>query len=179
MYGVQVDFSKDEHSRKFQPDFHEWEVQSSKIRDQYDIPRSATPWTSSGAKMHGVPQSARILDVLDCAWAIHRKHCPPEATTAEIANTLWVDLATAVGRKPWSEGYPGVFRQNSMVYSFHADAVLSGAARMQLMGWPASSFPRRIEDSLLRQMCGECFSLPLCAFLHLCLYCNPYGEWWG
>lgn len=174
-----MDFTEDEQRLQSKQDFCEWEVQSSKVRDQYDIPRSACPWTTSGVQLHAVPRTDRLLDLLDTAWAVHRKQSPPDLTSAELAKNLWVDLATAVGRKPWSIGGPGVFRQNSMVYSFHADAVLSGAARMQLMGWPASAFPRRLQDSNLRHMCGECYSLPLCTLLHFCLYCNPFGQWWG
>lgn len=159
-------------------EFAEWRGQSSELRDAHGIPRGATPWTS-GARLDAVPATPRILDLLDTAFAIRRAQSPAGMTSKEMATDFWIDLATAVGRKPWRSGHPGVFRQNSIVYSYEADAALTGAAQMQLMGWPPSAFQvATSKDADLRSLCGELYSLPMCTLLHMCLFCNPYGGWW-
>ena len=94
-------------------------------------------------------------------------------STEDMAKGLWCDLSVAVERLPTKLGSPHVFRQNSYAFSYEKGAVLSGMAQLELMGWPRSALSRRFKDSELRRLSGECHSLPMCAMVHFCLFCNP------
>ena len=154
-----------------------WRTHSSETRTRFAMPRSASPWCAN-AELKGVPACARVRDLIDVGFGIQMCQSPPETTTKELAHGLWAELSTSVSRIPYKRGAPHVFRQNSYAYSYDRDVVLSGMSQMQLMGWPRAFLARRFTDSDLRHLSGESFSLPICAMLHFCMYCNPYGDWW-
>ncbi len=93
---------------------------------------------------------------------------------------MWADIATGVERLPYRIGCLPTLKQNSVLYSYSKDTILSAAAHLQLLGWPNSKIPktRSLCDTNLRGLAGEGYSLPLCTVISFVMYANPYGTWW-
>ena len=48
------------------------------------------------------------------------------------------------------------------------------------MGFPIDVGPEQLfSDRDLRGLAGEAYSMPWVATIHLLLYNNPFGFWWG
>jgi hypothetical protein len=160
-------------------DWCAWRTHSSTIRAASCIPKNSKPWTTrEGVALRGLPDSERVRDLLDTAFAIQQRINPASSSTEELLRGLMVDVSVAVQRKPWSTSPPTVTTR-SMLYSFEKDVVLSGHAHMRLMGWPADRCPaERFSDTDLRALAGESYSVPLSTMLNFTLFCNPWGPWW-
>ena len=165
--------------QKQSKDWRAWRTHSSTIRAASGIPKNAKPWTTRPAvALRGLPDSERVHDLLDTAFAMQQRINPAGSTTEELVRGLMVDVSVAVQRKPWSTSPPTVTTR-SMLYSFEKDTTLSGHAHMRLMGWPSDRSPaERFSDSDLRALAGESYSVPLSTLLNFTLFCNPWGTWW-
>lgn len=159
-------------------EYAKWKTHSSTVRARFSIARSTEAWTPSH-KLRGVPRSARVLDLLDVGFALRLGQSSEKLSTEELARGYFCDVSTSVGRLPFKQGTPGVFRQHSYCYSFEKDAVLTGMAQLELIGWPRSLLPRQFPDTTLRALSGESYSLPICTALNFVFYCNPWGPWWA
>ena len=170
--------SEKQHARTLE--FLKWEAHSSTTRSHHQIARASKPWTSRRhVQLKGVPDSARIRDVIDVGFAIRQKSNHHSVSTKDLIRDLFADVATSVHRLPYKQRGLGVFRQNSLIYSYDADVLLSGMSHMQLMGWPKSALSSGFSDADLRHLAGEYYSLPICTMITFCLYCNPWGSWWS
>jgi hypothetical protein len=94
-----------------------WETHSSTFRAAHDIAKSSSPWTGRpGARLRGVPQSARCMDLVNVCYAMEHKKAPL-ASSATITTNLRCDISQAVQRKPWSYG-SRTFLSSSFIYDF-------------------------------------------------------------
>ena len=167
-----------QHTRRHK--FAEWVAQSSKVRAEHGIPKHDKPWSQRrGIQMSGVPARPRVVDLLDVGFALRQRALGHYATSAELRRSYYCDISGSVERKPFAV-HPFVFRRNSFLYSYETDSVLSGAAQLEVMGWPRRLLPSAsvISDSEYRDLSGECYSVPIAAVLNMCFYCNPWGPWW-
>ena len=154
-----------------------WRQHSVATRAALGLPPKSTPW-SSGAQLRGLRGDRdRRVDLLDIAFS-ERRNAAPYATEAELRSSFWANISQGVQRRPWGDLPPVLCRQ-SMVYSFEADAVLSGWGHLLLLGWPRSTAPRaQATDGDLRDLAGESYSVPIMAMLTYAVYCCPEMPWW-
>lgn len=123
----------------------------------------------------------RIKDVIDFGFSQRLKTMEAQGLqlkTEDIVIGFWADVSSSITRNPYRHGCPGTFRQNSVAYSYQYDTIVSGAAQLEIMGWPRFALPAHINDGQFRTLSGECYSLPICLALNYVLYANPYGTWW-
>jgi hypothetical protein len=76
-----------------------WKTHSAQVRTKHGIPASAKPWTSrSGIELSGIPQTSRVMDILDTRWALAIKAATKHTTANVMRKDLWVDISQDVGR---------------------------------------------------------------------------------
>jgi len=162
-----------------------WKAKSALMRDKYEIPTGSQPWSGGGAALRGVPENQRCRDVLDVAWACRLAKSSRFATRQELAQNFWADASQRVSRAPWGTGLR-CLTQNSLVYSFERDTILSGFDHMRLQGAPISCSPvapppgsvNDVKDVNLRSLAGEAFSCPVVTCVAYAMWLNPAGVWW-
>ena len=141
---------------------------------------SQSQWSKQkGVKMLGVPRLDRILDCLDTCWSYVQK-TEDHLNHKQLRADLWCNIGQEVSRLPVSRGNVPCLATSSLLYSFQEDRLLSGAAHMQLMGWPSNlctheGFPTQAD---YRALAGAAFSCPIAAILTSVLYSNPFAPWW-
>ena len=125
-------------------------------------------------KLRGLPDSQRQRDYLDVLFgsAVVQN---PGVDAASLAKNLWGDPSQNVDRIPkkHKKGV-GTLTTSTALYSFECDAVLSGAAGIQLMGWHRGAAPmEQVSESTARNLAGDSFSVPLAALMQCALFWNP------
>jgi len=160
--------------------FAKWKEDSSDIRSRLGLPRETKDWTSRpDVHLRGVPDRPRLYDLLNIGFGIKLlENTGNEVLTRQMMKDYYCDLSSSVARLPFKTGQPHTFRQNSYEYNYGFDTVLSGTARMQLLGWPRSMLPRTFDDSVYRKLSGEGYSVPICSVLNYLAYTNPWAPWW-
>ena len=80
-----------------------WEHHSAKLRDQLGVARDWKPWTSKPTTyLHGLPRTARVLDLLDNAWICTMlKFSETTKTEAELKEDLYADISQGTQYRPW------------------------------------------------------------------------------
>ena len=74
---------------------------------------------------------------------------------------------------------PFTMTTSATLYSYEADAVLSGAAMLKAVGWPAGYMPAEaFSETVLRSLAGESFSVPIIAQVSFAIYLCPSAPWW-
>ena len=135
------------------------------------------PWSQLHPRLHGVPQSARMRDVLNVGfWKLRlmQKH----KENGELIHGAFCNLQQSVSRMPVTVGQLPCFGTNSIIYSYQKDTVFTGASHHRAIGWPVHTMPSGIfSDHDLRNLAGESFSLPLCTLLQTAIFLNPHAVW--
>ena len=161
-------------------DFKKWKGHTARVRSKLGLPAGSRPWSSlESTQVLGCKPSERQLQILDVAFSAHRNTLKGTATSQETKLNLWADLSQSIHRKPWSLG-PSTPAQNSLLYSFEADTVVSGHAVMRGMGIPVGTAPSaEYSDAELKSIVGEMYSCPIVTMLSFAFYCWPEAEWWA
>ena len=167
-----------EKSRERSAEFRKWPESSAEMRRKHNLPATGAAWTSlSSVQLCGVPRRDRIKDVLNVCFSVWRARHPTLDHRSLIAN-LWCNVGQSVSRLPISQGL-NTGATSALMYSFEKDRLLSGAACMQLLGWPVGLLPRdSFTDRQYRQLAGNGFSLPVACAFTVVLYSNPWAPWW-
>ena len=156
------------------------ENHSIEVRDSLGLPAESRPWTQlPGVKLRGMDMTERARDVVDCAFAAARRRRPMGTPLATIIKDLWVNPSQSVKRRPWSMNGPPTVVTSSAVYSFHSDCTLSGDAHLRALGFPSgTSNVGEFSEAQLRDLAGECYSVPSITSLTYAVYLNPRASWW-
>ena len=158
------------------PELQKWRSSSAIVRNAHCLPSHSSGWTSS-ARLLGVPNTPRVLDLINIAWAINRKK-EPEKSTREVAHNLYVNCSQAVQRSCWSRRYPTP-TTSLCAYSFQSDMIVSGRSNMQLLGWPQALLPRdTMSDEEYRRLSGSGCSVVVLGMLTAIVFSNPFAPWW-
>ena len=158
-----------------------WRSRSVDARRARKLPSDSKLWTSRPeVKLRGLPDSQRQRDYLDVLFgsAVVQN---PGVDAASLAKNLWGDPSQNVDRIPkkHKKGV-GTLTTSTALYSFECDAVLSGAAGIQLMGWHRGAAPmEQVSESTARNLAGDSFSVPLAALMQCALFWNPHTPWWS
>lgn len=148
----------------------------------------STPWTRQ-ASLVGLPDKARLKDLLDVAWGARMFEAESHATRTELARNFWADASQCVSRSPWGLGVR-CLAQNSIMYCYEKDTVLSGFDHLRLQGAPTDAAPpasgpdppasyTHVSDAQLRCLAGEAFTCPIVTCVVYAFWLNPWGVWWA
>ena len=133
--------------------FRSWQARSNVMRTQVKCPQGSRPWTSR-ARLRGLPPRARVVDLVDVAYASRLASKPPGTRVADLTKNFFVDVSQGVERKPWRDGLMTI-RKNTVAYSYERDCTLSGTANLLLLGWSARCCPDSLTESDLRHLAGN------------------------
>ncbi len=144
-------------------------------RDSYN------PWTDKHpvcASLHNDPRSLEVLNV--AAWA-HTLQVP-ESIDFECSNFkgFYANVSQNIEREPWGWDI-GCITQNSTLFSFEKNILLSGFDNLRLQGHPngpATAPARKFGNCQCRQLAGEGFFLPHVATIMAAYVNNPFADWW-
>ena len=159
-----------------------WPAQSRAARTRIGLAHSLHPWTSRvGVSLAGVPPGGRCREVIDCCWWKLRCGRPGE-TDAAVAKDAWAHISQSISeqRLPFSQPLAPCLLSNSLLYSFELDTCISALAHMQIMGWPSSycDDDSVLTEGELRDLSGNCFSVPLAAIVSSAMVMNRHASWW-
>jgi hypothetical protein len=173
---LQEELAQQEHANEKL--FAKWKAQSATLRDSLKMSGDAAPWTRAPTtKLRGLPQTPRVRDLVNVGFGARMKQ-NPNMSTLELKQGLWANPSQSIARKPWSV-VPATTTTSCELYSYEADAVLSGLAMMRCMGHPSDSCPIEcFSERDLRSRAGESFSVPIIAVLTYAFYLSPFAPWW-
>lgn len=157
------------------------------FRSAHKVPQNFRPWTGNASKsLIGVPQTPRVMDLLDCAW-IHAKNSSNEAANlpqaarsrlpADPAQGFMCNMSQSHARKPWGYGITAV-TQRSLLYSYTDDFTLMAYHHLRLQGFPRGLCTEGLSEYALRSLSGEAFFLPSFASAMLGVYMEESAPWW-
>ena len=149
------------------------------MRHNLEIPAASTPWTGrDDVTLAGLAESERQKDLLDIAFVTAQQRGPPGVPTKELIKNLWANPSQGVQRSPWGMRVHTML-QNSEVYSFEADCVLSGLSHLRLLGFPSNCCPVGCQtEHALRLLAGEAFTVPCASVALISTFLCPYAPWW-
>ena len=97
---------------------------------------------------------------------------------AELKKGAWCNLSQGVQRLSCGRPEIPTFTQNSLIYSYEHNEVLSGCAHLQLIGYVPEMVPSRvISDSKCYSLAGDSFSVPLCCIMQTACVIQPWAPW--
>lgn len=100
-----------------------WVKHSIEMRRKYEMPPDHKPWSSCHL-LRGVPQSDRMVDLIDIAWFVYMKENKLRGSPERVVPKLFLDLSQDVHRRPWSPDVATLI-QGCLIYSFELDAILT------------------------------------------------------
>jgi hypothetical protein len=172
---------------KSNEDCLQWKSHSTVMRDKIQCSKSFAPWTSRPEVICGKSLPARAKDMTNVCFAtlmkqdkcLARRHKRPRKSIQELSSDLYLDLAQAVQRCPWSKGDMRCLLQGSQVYSYAADGIFKPEHHLRVQGFGSNLSLMRVSDAEVRGMAGEAFFAPC---IGVCLYAIvllPNGRWWS
>ena len=182
MLYIEAELENDETSaaKRF---FAKWKTHSSRLRNERDLGPRSSPYTSlPEVQLKGLPATERQKDIVDVGFMFKRNRLLAETgkvpSTSGITRDLWCDPSQGIQRKPWSN-HPCCLTQATEMYSYEADAVLSGLGHLQLMGFPSDCAPTDLHtESAYRRLAGEVYSVPIMSLILTSIYLCPSMPWW-
>lgn len=174
-----VDKAKINTTAEDKRDFGKWKMMSGQTREKLGMRADAAPWTRT-AKLTGLQQTPRMLDVIDCCWQHSRVRAGVDVPPDQVKRGLWCDPSQSVHRLPVSYSVPSLC-QKTLPYSFERDVCLSGRDVLNLQGFPSCASvapPHAFSDKELRSLAGEAFFLPSASSIIYPFYLNPKAPWW-
>lgn len=158
-------------------ELRKWREDSVDKRSEHHLPSGPSWSVRPGVRLHGVPKLDRVVDCIDVCYSIVRKQHPEDSREAIVKN-LWCNPGQGVKRFPASRSLP-TLATSTLLYSYEKDRLLSGAAHMQLLGWPLPLLPQgTFSEAEYRHLAGNGFSAPVAAMIGAILYSNPRAPWW-
>ena len=156
-----------------------WPQASVAVRNAHNLPAEGGAWSNQpGNRMWGLPRLPRVLDVVDTSFCYFRSR-NGSLPADQLVQNLWINVGQNVERLPVSKGLPTP-ATSTLYFSCEKDRLLSGAAHMQLLGWPVALCPREVfTESEYRTLAGNGFSIPIAMVLSTVMYCNALAPWWG
>lgn len=123
-------------------------------------------------RLAGVGQSSRVHELLDVAWG-SRPH-------GQRTYPFFADYSQQVDRKPWGVT-PPCLTTSTALYSYEADAVVTGTGLLVLQGMSVSDVPvlANLTDSDKTDLAGEAMFIPNLATILLAVFLNPESPWWS
>lgn len=164
--------------------FKKWRVNSIDARQKLRMPKTLSPWTSSqGGRrpcLTAVPDTHRVKDVINVVWwKIKKAHQKKNLSDDELAIDSFCNFSQDVLRLPGARSALGTFTTGCHIYSYEKDTALTGAAHLQLIGWPSTAMPAaRFNDTTLRNFAGDSFSLPIATIISTAMSLNPHLDIW-
>lgn len=162
--------------------YTKWQADSAKARRKLGISADFDGWTGrsrpAGVTLNGVPENARVRDILDCAWAV-RQRGNPTLSLHELRKNWFANPSQAVNRSPWGEGSKTICT-SSYPYSYEMDRMLVGHDLMKLQGFHTAVAAKRdtIGQNNLQQLAGEAFFIPCVGTILWAWFLNPAAPWW-
>ena len=96
----------------------------------------------------------------------------------ELTKGAWANLSQSVLRLACNRGEVPTITQNSLIYSYEHNVTLSGAARMQLIGWTPEMVPQRVvSDHQCFSLAGDAFWAPLATIMQTACAIQPWAPW--
>ena len=129
----------------------QWVPASKKVLEDASIDkhRDLSAWRGD-SKLPGVPNTARIMNLLDVARACSQ------------SQDLYVDISQSVGRRPWSAGTLRSITTGSNFFSFKRRRTLEVQELWRCFGFADKNIPSASPHAL-RNLLGEAMSLPCIA----------------
>ena len=149
------------------------------MRHFYGLPSDYCPWTTNpGVQLCGVRDDPRAREILDIGFAVACR-AKPGFPFNEVAKGLWANPSQDIDRKPWSSSGPMGLATSIFLYSYEHDIGLSGFANLRIIGHPTGTSPMGVlAEDKLRNLAGECFSVPVIAMVIGSFAFNPSAPWW-
>jgi hypothetical protein len=114
--------------------------------------------------------------VLDIIFLIEQAR-RPQSSTKDLVRSLWANPSQCVTRLPGGHR-PSTPTTSALVYSYAADAAISGDGMLRGMGWGRGFASQTMfSEHQLRNLSGERFSVPIISQLCFVLYINPFAPW--
>jgi hypothetical protein len=159
---------------------HTWQQKSAHLRGQHGFAAhgdaGAHPWTSE-AKLHGMPTSHRVKDLLDVGYLLARKKKPTKSKL-ELVTGLWADYSQSVHTRPFFDDGIGTLATSTTLYSYQFDCRVPGIWHLRILGWLLQFGRIGFSESEIRSLSGESVSLPVWSQMLFAYYCNPWAPWW-
>jgi hypothetical protein len=158
--------------------FPKWRSHSSQMREILGKSAAYAPWTSTHVMPAGLVD--RQKDLLDLAWAFHKKQQAAKGVTAtaDLAKGFFADVGQAVQRRPWTYGTAPCLLQGSVIYSFEGCGFMSAQHHLAAQGHPKSVKIGTLTSSKVKGLTGEGFFAPCIASCIFAAYLLPKGPWW-
>ena len=123
-------------------------------------------------RLAGVGDSRRVRELLDIAWG-SRPH-------GQRTYPFYADYSQQVDRKPWGVA-PPCLTTSTALYSYKADAVVTGTGLLALQGMAVSDVPAltSLSDKDKTDLAGEAMFVPNVATILLAVFLNPESPWWS
>ena len=179
-----------ESGRRKQKAYMSWHGRSVDVRGELNLPPGVMPWTQprpgergpGKPKLRGVPASPRMVDCLNiCFHAACQKN--PHLSRGEVASMLWTNVGTTCDRLPYSMDGPGSWTHSCTWYGFKGDVVLSGSAKLKLLGWDAAHVDTLGFDDFskadLHSLAADAFSVPIASTFAYACFLNPWSPYWS
>ena len=155
-----------------------WPLDSIDTRRKLKMALQFNLWSQQKPRLHGVPSSERMRDVLNVSyWKL--RFARQDASNEELIKDVFCNIQQSVSRLPLTRDHLPCFGTNTIIYSFQHDQVFTGSSHLRFIGWPLQMMPSGIfSDNEQRNLAGESFSVPLCALLQTAIFLNPMAVWW-
>ncbi|CAE7247712.1 unnamed protein product [Symbiodinium sp. CCMP2592] len=161
-----------------------WQVQSSKIRQELGVGQSTQLWTSHpDLKLAGVPENARVKEVLDLAvygYLGSDLACQllagRQAADAEALKSMCSELFTDISQNPYRKtftrknGHAPCMTTATSFYCHSRDRMVLPVEMLYFQGHDLRmKIPSQMPRSSLQSLAGQGICLPVLATLVFCL----------
>ncbi|CAE7624265.1 unnamed protein product [Symbiodinium sp. CCMP2592] len=162
----------------------QWQVQSSKIRQELGVGQSTQLWTSHpDLKLAGVPENARVKEVLDLAvygYLGSDLACQllagRQAADAEALKSMCSELFTDISQNPYRKtftrknGHAPCMTTATSFYCHSRDRMVLPVEMLYFQGHDLRmKIPSQMPRSSLQSLAGQGICLPVLATLVFCL----------
>jgi hypothetical protein len=159
------------------PDLVMWKADGAKLRDSLKVPPSFNPWTDRPAfRGHGLRSDGRIIDILNIAWIDRRSKARRSSDPDDLVKGFFVNVSQSVSRRAW--GSIMALTQNSVIYTYEHDMVMSPEMNMRMQGFPSNLNLDDLTDNQVRSLAGEAFCLPCIGSALYGFFLCSKGLWW-
>jgi hypothetical protein len=153
-----------------------WRNDSKNMRSKLKIAPNHRPYTGGRngkdkVALPGVPDSERMRDLLDVAWADRMK-------SGKGTSNFYCNVSEGVARKPWTDGIK-TFTTRACMYDFERARVISTIEVFAIHGYPVGDMDLdSCSEHELHTLVGQCMSLPCCATIEMAFFLNSFAPWW-
>ena len=149
-----------------------WVSAHAALRSEHGIGEDWPKW-SSRKELWGIPQTARVKDVIDVSVQIYMTHLlakrqketTKKLTVKDLKDEEWmacpwyIDISQNASRKPFSNHLRSMVA-NSCFYSCLKDRVVLPVEHLLVLGWPSNVVTASLSANSIRELAGESMACP-------------------